>query len=316
MVGALSALFIGLGMFGLAFMGQGWHSMILFMTIWSIGAHLMMPIKSSVSMNLAKSGEKGKMLGRIQGVGIASSIIGCLVVWGIMKYAKSDYSVIFIIGGLVGIAAAASLFLMRLPEAHLDRPKFVWNRKYSRYYVLQLLFGARKQVFITFGPWVLVKIFNQPVWIFAQLWIAASVIGLVFQPALGRAIDRFGERTVLTLDGVFTFAVCLGYAFAHRIPSEGIAVAVLYVCLVGDQLLFGTGMARDIYLSKIAVKKEEIAPTLSLGVSINHVISMSIPSLGGYLWMTYGHPSVFFAASAIALLMIIVAAGIRLNRAI
>jgi hypothetical protein len=312
-IGALSALAIGGGMFGLAFLGESWYPMLFSMTMWSIGAHLIMPIRSSLGMSLAKEGQKGKRLGQIQGVGIASSIIGCLVVWFFMKYAESDYSLVFIIGGTVATAAAIFFFLIKMPNAHLDRPKFVWNRKYWLYYVLQLLFGARKQIFITFGPWVLVRIFNQPVWIFAQLWIAASVLGLVFQPALGRAIDKYGERFVLMMDGVFTFAVCMGYAFSDKIPSHALALALLYTCFVGDQLLFGTGMARDIYLSKIAVKKEDVAPSLSLGVSINHVVSMSIPSLGGYLWITHGHPSVFFAASGIALLMVLFASRIRLS---
>ena len=312
-IGGLSALAIGIGMFGLAFLGSHWYPMLFSMTLWSIGAHLIMPIRSSVSMNLANVGQKGKRLGQIQGVGIASSILGCLVVWFFMKYAKSDYAVIFTVGGIVSIAAAVFFFLMKMPEAHLNRPKFVWNKKYRLYYMLQLLFGARKQIFITFGPWVLVKIFHQQVWIFAQLWIAASVLGLFFQPALGRAIDRLGERFVLMMDGVLTFSVCMGYAFSDKIPSHSVALGLLYACLIGDQLLFGTGMARDTYLSKIAVKKEDIAPTLSLGVSINHVVSMSIPSLGGFLWMRYGHPVVFYAASGIALLMVLFASRVRLQ---
>jgi hypothetical protein len=311
-IGGLSALAIGFGMFGLAFMGERWTPMLFSMMLWSIGSHLIMPIRSSVGMNLARAGQKGRRLGQIQGVGIASSIVGCLVVWFFMKYAKSDYAVIFTVGGCVAVIAAVFFFLMRMPGAHLDRPKFVWNGKYRLYYTLQLLFGARKQIFITFGPWVLVKVFHQPVWIFAQLWIAASVLGLFFQPALGRAIDRYGERAVLMLDGVLTFAVCMGYAFADKIPVPGLALGLLYACLIGDQLLFGTGMARDTYLSKIAVKKEDIAPTLSLGVSINHVVSMSIPSLGGLLWINYGHPAVFYSAAGIALLMVAFTSRIRL----
>jgi MFS family permease len=310
-IGGLSALAIGAGMFGLAFLGGRWYPMLLSMTLWSVGAHLIMPIRSSIGMNLANTGQKGRRLGQIQGTGIASSILGCAVVWFFMKYAKSDYSVIFTVGGCVAVAAAVFFFLMKMPDAHLSRPRFVWNKNYKLYYTLQLLFGARKQIFITFGPWVLVKIFHQPVWIFAQLWIAASVLGLFFQPALGRAIDRLGERFVLMMDGVLTFSVCMGYAFAHKIPVPGLALGLLYACLIGDQLLFGTGMARDTYLSKIVVKKEDLAPTLSLGVSINHVVSMSIPSLGGFLWMKYGHPAVFYAASGIALLMILFASRVR-----
>ena len=315
-IAGLAALAIGVGMLGLAFWGGNWYAMLCFMTLWSVGSHLVMPVRSSIGMELAQSkAEKGQRLGQIQGVSIAASIAGCLVVWIAMRYARSGYGIIFAIGGVVSLVGAAMLFAMRMPGAHLQRPKFVWNRRYWLYYVLSLFFGARKQVFITFGPWVLVKVFHQQAWIFAQLWIVASVLGILFQPALGRAIDRLGERTVLMADGVLTFAVCMGYGFAHLLPSPTAALWLLYACLVGDQLLFGTGMARDTYLAKMALKPEHVAPTLSMGVSINHVVSMSVPSIGGLMWMRYGHPSVFVAAAGIAVLMVMAASMIRIPAA-
>ena len=63
-IGAACALFTGLGMLGIAFWGARWGSMLLFMTLWSIGSHLMMPIRSSVSMALAPKNRKGRRLGR------------------------------------------------------------------------------------------------------------------------------------------------------------------------------------------------------------------------------------------------------------
>ena len=33
-------------------------------------------------------------------------------------------------------------------------PRFVVRREYRRYYLISVLFGARKQLFITFGPWM------------------------------------------------------------------------------------------------------------------------------------------------------------------
>jgi MFS family permease len=316
-IAGLSALAIGVGMLGLAFWGNNWHAMLCFMTLWSIGSHLVMPVRSSIGMELAQSkAEKGRRLGQIQGIGIAASIVGCLAVWMFMRHLQTGYGAIFFIGGLVSVLGAVALFGMRMPGAHLQRPKFVWNRHYWLYYVLSLLFGARKQVFITFGPWVLVKIFHQQAWIFAQLWIVASILGILFQPALGKAIDRLGERTILMMDGVLTFAVCMGYGFAHHLPSPTAALWLLYACFVGDQLLFGTGMARDTYLSKIALKPEHVAPTLSLGVSINHIVSMSIPAVGGLMWMKYGHSSVFVGAAGIAMLMTLFAGMIRARTSI
>lgn len=311
-IAGLSALAIGVGMLGLAWWGTDWTAMLCFMTLWSVGAHLVMPVRSSIGMNLAQAEGRGRRLGQIQGVSIAASIIGCLVVWITTRYILpgGGYVAIFSIGGSIALAAAAVLFAMRLPGAHLQRPKFVWNRRYWVYYVLSFLFGARKQIFITFGPWVLVKIFHQPVWIFAQLWIAASILGVLFQPALGRAIDRFGERIVLAADAILTFAVCIGYGAAHLLPHPTLAVGLLYACFVGDQLLFGTGLARDTYLAKIAARPEDVAPTLSLGITINHAVSMSIPAAGGILWMKYGHGSVFIGAAGIALLMFLFATRI------
>ena len=310
-IGAASALAVGLGMLGMAFWGTDWYAMLFFMTLWSIGTHLIMPVRSSIGMTLADSRQKGRRLGQIQSAGIAASIIGCIVVWVPMRHFGAGYEFIFLVGGIAGVVAAAVMAAMRLPDAHLERPKFIWRREYWLYYVLSLLFGARKQMFITFGPWVLVKVFAQPVWVFAQLWIAASVLGMFFQPALGRLIDRRGVRFVLIWDAILVLLLCLAYAFSPMIPGKTLALWILYGCLVLDQLLFGTGMARDIYLSRIALKPEHISPTLSLGVTINHVVSMSIPSIGGLVWMGCGYTAVFLAAAGIALLMLIFTRMIR-----
>jgi len=311
-IAGFSALAVGLGMLGLAFIGPHWAGMLIFLTIWSTGAHLMMPVRSSISMELATSTQRGRRLGQISSTAIAASIVGCAIVWVTMRWLHASYRLIFVLGGLASIAASFFLFSMRLPNAHLERPKFVWNRHYWLYYVLALLFGARKQVFITFGPWVLIRIFHQPAWIFAQLWIAAAVLGVFFQPALGRAIDHFGERAVLLTDSVLLLLVCLGYGFAHCLSNQVIALGLLYVCFVADNLLFGVNMARDTYLSKILVQKDHLAPTLSLGISINHAVSMSIPALGGLMWIRYGHSSVFLATAGVAVLMGLFSAMVRI----
>ena len=204
---------------------------------------------------------------------------------------------------------------MKTSTSHLARPRLVWNWHYRLYYLLAFFFGARKQIFITFGPWVLIKIFHQPAILFAKLMIASAVLAILFQPALGRAIDRFGERRVLMADAVVTFLVCIGYGCAHWLGQAWLALGVLCVCFVLDQLFMGTGMARDIYLSKIAVRKEDIAPTLSMGVTINHVVSMSIPTLGGLIWVWYGHEKVFFAAAGLALAMLFFTNRVHVPRA-
>ena len=313
-IAGFSALAIGLGMIGLAWIGPHWSSMLIFLTLWSTGSHLIMPVRSSVTMELAASTQRGRRMGQIASTAIAASIVGCALVYVTMRWLHASYSLIFTLGGLSAIFASLFLFAMRLPNAHLQRPKFVWRYRYWLYYVLAFLFGARKQVFITFGPWVLIRIFHQPAWIFAQLWIAAAILGVFFQPALGRAIDRFGERTVLLADSVLIVLVFMGYGFARRLPDDTVALGLLYACFVGDNLLFGVNMARDTYLSKIVEQPEHLAPTLSLGITINHAVSMSIPTLGGLMWVKYGYSSVFMATACIAVLMAVFSSMVTVVR--
>ncbi len=308
----LSATAVGFGMLGIAAWPADWGSMLAFLTLWSIGTHLIMPVRSSLAMQLASGDEQGKRLGQIQAVGIAASIIGCLIVIAVMSGKDRNYRLLYSLGGAAALAGSLFLFGMRMPGAHLERPKFVFEKRFSIYYVLSLFFGARKQIFITFGPWVLVKIFHQPPTIFARMWIIASLLGIAFQPLLGRAIDRFGERAVLMTDAALTAIVCLVYGFAHLISDARAALAILSACLVADQLLFGTGMARDTYVAKIARSKEQISPTLSLGVSINHAVSMSLPSVGGLVWVKYGHSAVFVGAALLALATMFTSSMIRI----
>lgn len=308
-IAAVAAFATGLGMLGLAWAGASWATMILTLAVWSVGAHLIMPVRSSIGMDLATGVTRGRRLGQISGIAVTASIAGYALAWVLLRFAGHDYRLIFIVAGIGSFVAGAVFLCLRMPGAHIARPRLVWNNRYWLYYVLSFLFGARKQIFITFGPWVLIAIFDQSASRIAELMIAACVLGTMFQPMLGRMIDRVGERRILMADAVVIFCVCLGYGYAHLLGSRGLALGILYVCFVLDQLMFGTGMARDTYLSKIVVRKEDLAATLSMGVSINHVVSMSLPALGGWLWMQHAHggrdnhDKVFLGAAVVALVM-------------
>jgi membrane protein YdbS with pleckstrin-like domain len=73
-------------------------------------------------------------------------------------------------------------------------------------------------------------------------------------------------------------------------------------------------MARDTYMSKIALKPEHVAPSLSLGITINHAVSMSVPALGGLVWIYYGHSWVFIGAGCVAVLMVVFTSMVRTDR--
>ena len=310
-IAILSMILMAIGLAGIGLYGQDYSIMMGAMVVWSIGMHLAMPVIRAISLNLAQEGRGGTMLGRLGGIRTGAAIIGGGLVWLGLGETEWEYLPIFIGAALACLLCAGALMLMRPTAGHEGkRPKFVFRKKYWLFYLLNILFGARKQVFITFGPWVLVKVFGEPVSTIAELTVVASALGMFLSPQIGYLIDRLGERALLMIDALLLMAVCLGYGYAEYLPLS-YAIGIIYVSFVMDQVLFVVGIARTTYLDKIAVKKDDLTASLSLGVTIDHAISMSIPTLGGLVWIYYGYQYVFIGAAGVALLTLMAASLIR-----
>jgi MFS family permease len=313
-LGILAALGIATGLAGLAFAGDRYWLMVMFMFIWSSGAHLMMPVNSTIALSLAERNNRASMMGRIGAITMGATIIGSGIVWTGLQYVHISYRALFLIAMCGAVTAAVFVGLLKpLPRHTGSRPKLVVKRRYSLYYALCTLAGARKQVFVTFGPWVLIKIFHEPAPTIAKLWIVASAIGIFVQPQLGKLIDRVGERAILMADSVILIAVCMGYGFAEHLPLAH-PVKLVYACYVLDNLLFATSMARATYLDKIAEQQSDVHASLSLGVTIDHAVSMSIPALAGRIWRTSSYSNVFLGAAAIAVIGLVAASRVRVPR--
>ncbi|MBM4116745.1 MFS transporter [bacterium] len=97
--------------------------------------------------------------------------------------------------------------------------------------------------------------------------------------------------------------------------SRGLVVrreyGLFYAAYVLDNLLFALRVARTTYLKKIARDPEDITPSISLGITIDHAVAMTLPVLSGYLWEAWGYRWVFLIAAAIALLGFFVCLRIR-----
>lgn len=316
-VASISALTTFLGMMGLGWVHLAssrpgaWHWMVVFTVLWAAGTHLGMPVHSSIGMSLAHESKRGRRLGQMAGIGGVGVIFGAAIAWLLSgRNSEPPYWMIFVAGALLALCAAFSFAGIKEVGRRTARPRLIVRRRYWLYYVLCVLFGARKQIFMTFGPWVLIKVFNRHVATFAKLRIVNSLLTVFTNPFIGTLIDRFGERKVLLVDSFLLLVVCVGYGGAHLLGPWGVWFA--FACFVLDEVMFGFGMARTIYLSKIAEKPEHVTASLSLGVSLDHAVSMTLPTLGGLLWNRYGHPWVFVAGGAIGVLMMIFSSMIRI----
>lgn len=311
---ALSMALMAVGFMGLGFYGSLYGLMLTSMIIWSIGMHLQMPVTRTIALRLAREGRGATMLGRLSGIQTGAAILGSILLWMGLGGTSLGYLPVFALAALVALGGVYCYLAMRPIDGHTgNRPTFIMRKRYTLFYLLNILFGARKQIFITFGPWVLISIFDKPVSTIASLHLIASAIGMFFAPQLGKLIDRFGERLVLMIDAVLLVGVCLGYGFAAEMGLGAWAMDLIYASFVLDLVLFNVSIARTTYASKIVVKKDDLTATLSLGVTIDHAVSMSIPTLGGLVWVIYGYQYVFIGAAIVAVLTLIATSFITVS---
>jgi predicted MFS family arabinose efflux permease len=319
-LGALAAGLVAVGLASLAafaMRSDQYGSMILFLVVWSAGTHLLMPVRSSVALALARRSQEGEKLGRLAAITSVAIVAGAGVVWVAFDALAVGFRVVFLVGAVAaGLAAAAFLLLGRsmAPIHHGPRPKLVFKRRYGLFYLLSVLFGARKQLFITFGPWLLIRVYDQPPQTFAKLWIITHVLIVLLLPRIGRVVDRFGERAVLMADAAVLLAVCLAYGFGGDVLPASMALYVVCAAYVADHFLFPVQMARSTYLSKIAESRRDISGALGLGVSIDHAVSIPVAIAGGWLWTEVGPRYVFLGAACIAVATLIACWFVRVER--
>lgn len=303
---AISAL----GMLGFLLVGSHIVPVVACLTLWSTGEHLIMPVRQSYAIHAARPGQEGRSLGFLRGVQNAGQVIGLAIVPLVFFLpgirtdrdagGSAGYRVIFV--GVVILLAMAFIAAMGMSKSKgsLERKRLYFRRKFGKYFGLEIFYGARKQVFLTFGPYLLILQYGVQTEYLASLLGLCALINIFFTPLVGRIIDRLGYRTVMIADTIILFFVCLAYGFSHRLFSPEVAMIVVSVNFVLDWMISNASMASSVYVSRISEDKEEMTATLSTGISINHLISVIIALLGGFIWKSVGVEMLFVVAAAMA----------------
>jgi predicted MFS family arabinose efflux permease len=293
------------GMFALGILPSQYALVILVIFIYSMGLHIFMPLSGNIGMSFAQPGETGRILGRLSSLNNIAIVISSAVLWVLFQFVHIKYATAFSIGAVAFVISAILLcFIRPAHTAHVKR-RYVYRKEYRLYYWLCMIYGARKQIFLTFGPWVLVDVFRQPVARMTLLFFIVAVIGIFVKPWVGHLIDKVGERFVLSSEAFLFFLTCLGYVFAESLFPPSIAVLFICICYITDWTIDSVGMARTTYMKKIALKPEEVSPSLSLGTSLDHVVTVFLPILGGLAWYKSGpggYRYVFLGGAVIALI--------------
>lgn len=245
--------------------------------LFSTGFHYFETVNQSLTLQHFSTDEAPFMMARVKSYsGIVNIIVGLsiflLAGWLSLK------SMYLIFGIVILSLAIYALFMKKdLPPRVVQRKKILIKKKYWLYYVLSFLSGARRQVFVVFAVFMLVKKYDFSVQQVTLLFVANNLLTFFLYPYIARGIRRFGERKMLTVEYASLFLIFSGYALFE---SAWVAAA-LYIL---DHVFFGFAMGVNTFFQKIA-EPEDIAPSISTAYAINHISAVVVPIVGGGLWL-------------------------------
>lgn len=285
--------------------------------IYSLGEHIQLGMKNTLSLKYAKSGRGGAALGAQNATSQIGTLIGYLVIVLVFSlFAKSQpYKIFFVVA--VVLAAVSTVCTMRITgksETDETKRRFYFHKKYKKYYMLEMFYGARKQVFFTFGPYVLILFYGANAATISLLFAVSAIAGFFASPVVGRIIDKLGYKVVMVADTLILVIVCFFYGFAHHIFPKEIAFVVCCVNYVLDSVISLASMAANIYVQDLADGPEEVKATISTGVSINHVITIFIALFGGWIWESLGIELLFILSAVLGLCNSAYAATIKVKK--
>ena len=292
--------------------GMGMHAVLpatkvlatLAICTYALGEHIQLGIRSSLIMSYAKKDRSGEALGAQSAVSQFDTLAGYLVIVLVFSLITQNqpYQLFFALAAaLAGMSAVFSMKLTSKSAPDAAKRRFYFHKKYTKYYMLEMFYGARKQVFITFGPYVLILFYGANAAMVSLLFAISAVACFFASPIVGRIIDRLGYKVVMVADTLILVIVCFFYGFAHHIFPRDVAFIICCVNYVLDAVISLASMASNVYVKDLADNPEEVKATISTGVSINHVITIFIALFGGWVWESLGIETLFVASAILGL---------------
>ncbi|MBR2718326.1 MAG: MFS transporter [Clostridia bacterium] len=291
--------------------------MTLAICVYSLGEHIQLGMKSTLSLKYATPGKAGAAMGVLGASGQIGTLVGYLTVVAAFSLLTKDqpYRLFFVLAaGLAAVSAVCSFGISGKSETDSTKRRFYIHKKYTKYYMLEMFYGARKQVFLTFGPYVLILFYGANAATISLLFAISAVACFFASPIVGRIIDRLGYKVVMVADTLILVIVCLCYGFAHHVFPKDVAFIICCVNYVLDAVISLASMASNLYVQDLSDSSDEVKATISTGVSINHVITIFIALFGGWIWQTLGIELLFIVSAVLGLCNSAYAATIKMKK--
>lgn len=273
---ALSILILGIGVACTGLI-PSYTGLVFTTLIMSFGFHYYETTNQSLTLQYFDKQTSPWVFGKLRSFAAASNIaVGLLIL--VSSYVVSYKTNYLFIGMLIILVAIWGLTQDPTNKNIIPQhKKMIFKKKYWLFYFLTFMAGARRQIFVAFAVFLLVKKFQYSIQEITVLFLINNAINYFLSPMIGKAIIRFGERRVLSLEYLSLIFIFTAYAFIN----SKLIVAFLYIL---DHIFFNFAIAIRTYFQKVGDPKD-IAPSMAMGFTINHIAAVVIPALGGILWM-------------------------------
>lgn len=314
----IGAVFMLVGMAAQAVVPASRVMVILCIFVYSLGDHMQLGMRNTLSLQYSRKGCGGEALGMqnaVQQIGTLAGYLVIIATFFLLKNSYRLYRAVFAVSAcIIGLSFMACLRMTDESASDANKRRFYFRRKYSKYYMLEVFYGARKQVFFTFGPYVLVLFYSANAMVISALFALSAVCSFFASPLVGKIIDRLGYKIVMVSDTLILVIVCFFYGFAHHIFPRDIAFVVCCVNYILDSVISLASMASNVYVQDISDSPEEVRATISTGVSVNHLITILIALFGGWIWETLGIETLFILSAVLGLCNSAYAATIKVKK--
>lgn len=314
------------GMVILGMVTPSYLVMMIFIFINSLGMHLFFILQDSIGLALTQKGETGRRMGQFRGIFTGFQMLAAIFVFAGFRFGflsfETRQKIPFLIAGALFIGVM--MLLVRLERlvhvkgsVHL-KSRMAIKKEYMYYYTLAIMFGVQKQIMLVYGPWLLIDLLGKKADTIAMLAMTGGFIGIFFIPALGRWMDRFGIKAMLYADALSFIGVYLIYGILAAgyssgwLPRTGWAIVPAFGIIILDRMSTQMGLVRTVYLKAIAKSPSDITPGLSVGISLDHIMTIVCAPLAGMVWGTMGPQYIFFLAALLSLVNLYIAVKVRL----
>jgi predicted MFS family arabinose efflux permease len=288
-IASLSIVISGLGLILVGFADSIWM-LGVGAFVMSVGFHNFLSSNDALLLHHIKTKESGKAQGKIRSTESFAGVVATACVFVATLWLGYRQALTFF-GALVSLAGIYLAVTLKSNRGEEEERKVCFKRKYSLYYTLSFLRGCRRHIFSTFAIFLLVSNHHISISVASALFFFSNLITTYTYRLMGHSVEKWGERTVLAGSSFFLIFIFSGYAFIGWLP-------VLFVFFVMDNILFGSSIALDSYMRKIA-DKQDLTNCLSFSQTANHISAVILPVLGGVIWQFFGFKSTFLFGSAI-----------------